>query len=111
VLPLVSVAQMLEGVPSPATGVLQAVVYRNGATDIGLVVDEIVDIVEETVCSPFPTDRPGLLGSAVAGGLVADFLDLDWLAQSAVPAGSGALARLEAALDTEERLLAGEAAR
>jgi two-component system chemotaxis sensor kinase CheA len=111
VLPLVSVAQTLEGTPPPATDVLQTVVYRNGVTDIGLVVDEIVDIVEETVCSPFPTDRPGLLGSAVVGGLVADFLDLDWLVQYAVPAGTGSLARLEAALCTEERLLAGEAAR
>ena len=32
----------------PDSEVLQAVVYRNGATDIGLVVDEIVDIVEDS---------------------------------------------------------------
>ena len=111
VLPLVSVAQMLEGAPSPETEVLQAVVYRDGVTDIGLVVDEIVDIVEETVSSPVATDRPGLLGSAVVGGLVTDFLDLEAVAQWAVPAGIESLARLEAALFTEERLLAAEVAR
>jgi two-component system chemotaxis sensor kinase CheA len=110
-LPLVSVVEMLEGASSPATDMLQAVVYHDGATDIGLVVDEIVDIVDETVCSPFATDRPGLLGSAVVGGLVTDFLDPDWLAQSALTAGAGSLARLETAIYSEERLLAGETAR
>jgi two-component system chemotaxis sensor kinase CheA len=94
VLPLVSVVQMLDGAPSPDRDVLQAVVYRNGATDIGLVVDEIVDIVEDTVSSPIATDRPGLLGSAVVGGLVTDFLDLDAMAQWASPASTESLARL-----------------
>jgi two-component system chemotaxis sensor kinase CheA len=94
VLPLVSVAQMLNGTPSPDTEVLQAVVYRNGETDIGLVVDEIVDILEDNVGSPMATDRPGLLGSAVVGGLVTDFLDLDAMAQWAVPAATESLARL-----------------
>jgi len=94
VLPLVSVVQMLDGAPSPESDVLQAVVYRNGATDIGLVVDEIVDIVEDTVSSPIATDRPGLLGSAVVGGLVTDFLDLEAMAQWASPASTESLARL-----------------
>ena len=94
VLPLVSVAQMLEGAPSPDTEVLQAVVYRNGTTDIGLVVDEIVDILEDNVSSPMATDRPGLLGSAVVGGLVTDFLDLDAIGQWALPAATESLARL-----------------
>jgi len=84
----------LDGAPSPESDVLQAVVYRNGATDIGLVVDEIVDIVEDTVSSPIATDRPGLLGSAVVGGLVTDFLDLEAMAQWASPASTESLARL-----------------
>ena len=116
VLPLVSVAEMLDGTPpvgatSSPTEVLQAVVYRNGVTDIGLVVDEIVDIVEETVTSPLASDRAGLLGSAVVGGIVTDFLDLDAVAQWAAPAATGSLARLEAAIFAEERLLASEVAR
>ena len=111
VLPLVSVTQVLGDTPSPEADMLQAVVYRDGVTDIGLVVDEIVDIVEETVSSPFASDRPGLLGSAVVGGLVTDFLDLDAVARWALPAPSESLAKLEAALFTEERWLAGEVAR
>jgi two-component system chemotaxis sensor kinase CheA len=116
VLPLVSVGEMLDGTPpdgapSPPTEVLQAVVYRNGVTDIGLVVDEIVDIVEETVTSPLASNRVGLLGSAVVGGIVTDFLDLDAVAQWAAPAATGSLARLEAAIFAEEQLLASEVAR
>jgi two-component system chemotaxis sensor kinase CheA len=111
VLPLVSVARMLEGVPSPETEMLRAVVYRDGTTHIGLVVDEIVDVVEESVSSPVATDRPGLLGSAVVGGLVTDFLDLDAVAHWAAPVGIESLTRLEAALFTEEQLLAAEVTR
>ena len=110
-LPLVSVAEMLDGAPSPEPEVLQAVVYRNGATDIGLVVDEIVDIVEETVTSPLATSRAGLLGSAVVGGVVTDFLDLEAVAQWAAPAATESLARLEAAILAEERLVGSEVAR
>jgi two-component system chemotaxis sensor kinase CheA len=111
VLPLVSVARRLEGAESPETEGIQVVVYRGGETDIGLVVDEIVDIVEEGVSSPLGTDRPGLLGSAIVGGVVTDFLDLDWLAQEASAVQAGSLARLEAALCDEGRMLAGEVAR
>jgi two-component system, chemotaxis family, sensor kinase CheA len=103
VLPLASLAQLLDGSPPPQTEVLQAVVYRHGEVDIGLVVDEIVDIVEESVGSPFPTDRAGLLGSAVVGGQVTDFLDLDTVAQWALPSGGSSLARLEAALFEDQR--------
>ena len=94
VLPLVSVAQIVDGTESADTEVLHAVVYRNGAADIGLVVDEIIDILEDTVCNPMATDRPGLLGSAVVGGLVTDFLDLDAMARWATPASTESLARL-----------------
>jgi two-component system chemotaxis sensor kinase CheA len=115
-LPLVSVAQMLDGTAldgttPPDAEVLQTVVVRNGATDIGLVVDEIIDIVEEAVSSPMGTDRTGLLGSAVVGGVVTDFLDLEALGHWTAPAATESLARLEVALGSEERLLAGEAVR
>ena len=73
VLPLVSVAQMLEGAPSPETEVLQAVVYRDGVTDIGLVVDEIVDIVEETR-EQSGGDRPSGFAGLRSGGRAGDRL-------------------------------------
>jgi len=110
VLPLVSVSQLLDGFPPQQTDVLQAVVFRSGSQDIGLVVDEIVDIVEEEILSPFATDRPGLMGSAVVGGLVTDFLDLDAVTQWASTAPAGSLSKLEAALFTEEQMLAAEVA-
>lgn len=56
---------------------LQVVVFSNEGNTIGLIVDQIVDIVEESVTMRRPTSpRPGILGSAVIGKKVADFLDL-----------------------------------
>ena len=101
-LPLVSVPHLLEGAPSPENEMLHAVVYRSGACDIGIVVDEIVDVVDDVVDNLFATDRSGLLGSALVGGVVTDFLDLEALSQWAQPAGADSLALLEAALAHEQ---------
>jgi len=95
-LPLISVGEMLNGSGAEASEDWQTVVCRNGSMDVGLVVDEILDIVEETVLTPHPSNRGGLLGSAVVGGQVTDFVDLDALLQ--VPPADDTLARLEAAL-------------
>ena len=62
---------------------------------MGLKVEQILDVAEETVTVRQKSDRKGLLGSAVVGKRVADFLDLnqvirvaaaDWLQ----PAGASA---------------------
>jgi len=50
------------------------------------------------------------MGSAVVGGLVTDFLDLDAVTQWASTAPAGSLSKLEAALFTEEQMLAAEVA-
>jgi len=56
---------------------LQVVVFSNEDGTIGLIVDQILDIVEESITMRRPTSpRAGLLGSAVVGKKVADFLDL-----------------------------------
>lgn len=97
-LPLLSLAEMLGAGSSADAESLSVIVYRNGSSDLGLVVDEITDIVVEPVTSPRAGDRPGLLGSAVVGGAVTDFLDLEAVVQWAGPAWSASLERLEAAL-------------
>ncbi|MBL8209906.1 MAG: chemotaxis protein CheW [Bryobacterales bacterium] len=79
ILPLIPLAPYLEpGAASAADEVdpAQVVVFSNGERRLGLLVDEIVDIVEENVTARQKTDRPGLLGSAVVGDRVTDFLDL-----------------------------------
>jgi two-component system chemotaxis sensor kinase CheA len=67
----------------------QVVVFANGDRRVGIVVDQIVDIVDETVTVRQQAARRGLLGSAVIGKKITDLLDLhsildavdsDWMA-------------------------------
>jgi two-component system chemotaxis sensor kinase CheA len=81
ILPLVSLESLdggsldpesREGAPDP----LQVIVFLDGGRGMGLVVGEILDIIEESVQVRKKAHRRGLLGSAVIGGEVTDFLDL-----------------------------------
>ncbi|HYA18257.1 MAG TPA: chemotaxis protein CheA, partial [Bryobacteraceae bacterium] len=59
------------------TDLLRVIVFNDGDRSVGLVVDEILDVVEDTVTIRQKASRKGLLGSAVVGKRVADFLDLN----------------------------------
>ena len=48
-----------------------------------MVVDEILDVTEEAVTVRQGSDRNGLLGSAVVGKQVTDFLDLNQVIRAA----------------------------
>jgi two-component system chemotaxis sensor kinase CheA len=89
ILTLVSLASVLEpGSPGDGQGSgdpLQAIVVADGQRSLGIVVDQILDIVDETVAVRQRTVRAGLLGSAVVGKAVTDFLDLRAVLQSAAP--------------------------
>ncbi len=80
ILPLVSLQAVLEpGVPdlgAPADPV-QVVVFNDGDMSVGMVVDQILDVAEEAVTVRQKSGRRGLLGSAVVGNRVTDFLDLN----------------------------------
>jgi two-component system chemotaxis sensor kinase CheA len=103
-LPLVPLAGMLGSRAECADDEeLHVVVYRAGAMDLGLVVDEITDIVQENVLSPYGSDRPGLVGSAIVGGKSTDFLDLDAVAGWANPAGESSLVSLRRMLSASEK--------
>ena len=52
------------------------IVFDNEERALGLVVDEIVDIVEAPLVPDAVADRPGVLGSLVIAGAVTDVLDL-----------------------------------
>jgi two-component system chemotaxis sensor kinase CheA len=97
-LALQSLAELLGGGFTEPSETLQVVVYRHANQNLGLVVDQIVDIVEEVVVSPCGADHPGLLGSGVVGGKVADFLDLAFVASRAEIACTESLVRLEESL-------------
>jgi two-component system chemotaxis sensor kinase CheA len=53
------------------------VVFNEGERSVGMIVDEIVDVAEEAVVVRKKSDRKGILGSAVVGKRVTDFLDLN----------------------------------
>ena len=62
---------------------VQVIVFSEGVKRIGIVVDEILDIVDEAVTVRSPSSQRGILGSAVVGGRVTDFLDLHYLVEEA----------------------------
>jgi two-component system, chemotaxis family, sensor kinase CheA len=86
ILPLVSLAGLLD--PGGADSAIeqnpiQAIVFKDGDRSIGIVVDQIVDIVEESISVRQRGSRGVLLGSAVVGNRVVDFLDLHAVLESA----------------------------
>jgi two-component system chemotaxis sensor kinase CheA len=93
ILPLVSLSGVLDpGAPDTAAAQdpAQVIVFSDGDRRVGLVVDQIVDIVDELVTVKMSTDRGGLLGSAVIGDKVTDFLDLHTVIKSTDEAWFGA---------------------
>jgi two-component system chemotaxis sensor kinase CheA len=89
ILTLVSLAAVLEPESPPQTTQLadpvQAIVFVDGNRSLGIMVEQILDIVEEAVSIRQPSKRFGLLGSAVVGKQVTDFLDVRAVIQAAVP--------------------------
>jgi two-component system, chemotaxis family, sensor kinase CheA len=61
------------------------VVYTEEGRSVGLVVDRILDIVEESFVHQRPAKREGLLGSAVIQQKVTDLLDVQTLIRTAIP--------------------------
>ncbi len=58
-------------------------VFAEGGRTMGLMVDEIVDVVDDRLEIELAGARPGLLGSAVIGGHATDVLDTGyWLMQA-----------------------------
>ena len=80
ILPLAPLAPILVPGCTDTSGSqdpVQAIVFNDGERRIGLLVDQLIDIVDDTVTVRHATGRKGLLGSAVIGKRVTDILDLD----------------------------------
>jgi two-component system, chemotaxis family, sensor kinase CheA len=87
ILPLVSVGAMLDrgsGDAAMQGESLQVIVFKEGNRHVGLVVDEIQDIIEEAVTVKCASSSFGLLGSGVVGGKITDFVDLDALLHAVI---------------------------
>jgi two-component system, chemotaxis family, sensor kinase CheA len=65
--------------PEAAAGGRQAVlVFTERERAMGLMVDEILDVVEDRLAVQRGPERPGFLGSAVVAGRVTDVVDCGW---------------------------------
>ena len=81
ILPIVSLAHTLGADPAPNdSDTIQAIVFSNsndGSDSIGILVDAITDIVEESLEGMRGTNAPEFLGSIVTQGKVTDVLDVE----------------------------------
>jgi chemotaxis protein histidine kinase CheA len=87
IMPLVRVSEVLESKRHKAAEAgqesLHVVVYADKGRSVGLVVDRILDIVEESFVMQRQTGRKGTLGSAVIQKRVTDILDVPGLIEAA----------------------------
>ena len=90
ILPLARLVDLLEpnaerrvGADDGVTAPLQVVVHESRSGRVGLVVDEILEIVEERLALEPVRGRKGVRGSAVIRGKVTDLIDLPTLLEGA----------------------------
>ena len=87
IMPLVRVSEVLESKGGKAAEngqeSLHVVVYADKGRSVGLVVDRILDIVEESFVMQRQTGRKGVMGSAVIQKRVTDILDVPALIAAA----------------------------
>jgi two-component system chemotaxis sensor kinase CheA len=82
ILPLVSLREVLEAggqVQEQTADPAQVIVFNDGDRSVGLMVDQILDVAEDAVTVRQNSNRKGLMGSAVVGKRVTDFLDLNYV--------------------------------
>jgi two-component system chemotaxis sensor kinase CheA len=104
ILPLISLAELLDPLAPAAPSLketLQVIVFTEADRSVGIIVDEILDIVDDAVTIKRPGTRAGLLGSAVVGGKVTDFVDLAVL----LDAACGGSAAMSGKPETPRKLL------
>ncbi len=79
ILPLVSLSKLLDpeaAAPEMDAEILQVIVFSDAGQYVGMVVDEILDIVDDNVTIKRTSSALGLLGSGVVDGKITDFVDL-----------------------------------
>jgi two-component system chemotaxis sensor kinase CheA len=87
--------------PSYGDDVFQLIVFSHDGAHVGLIVDQIIDIVEQTLGDIRPPGRPGVLGSVVIAGRVTELLDVEAALVRAQP-GASWRAAAALAMPTEE---------
>ena len=99
IMPLIYLSGVLNGGGSKRSESerMQAVVYTHEGKSVGLVVDQILDIVEETITVKRSLTRKGVMGTVVVQDKVTDVLDVEGIVKesdAAVFAGGTELAKI-----------------
>ena len=71
--------------PERKTDTISVVVCVRPEGNVGVIVDQIIDIVEEALGQPRPPGRAGMVGSVVIQGRVTELLDVDAVLRCAGP--------------------------
>jgi two-component system chemotaxis sensor kinase CheA len=77
IMPLVSLSKFFDQATAASSDPRQVIVFSDHGRKVGLVVDQILDIVTEHVAIQRRSPRPGVLVSAVVQQRVTDLLDVD----------------------------------
>jgi two-component system chemotaxis sensor kinase CheA len=87
ILPLVDLGRelSLDGTHHDPDASLQVIVYSEQGRSVGFVVEQILDVVEETISVRHRAARTGVLGSVVVQGKVTDLLDVHGIIQRSDP--------------------------
>jgi two-component system, chemotaxis family, sensor kinase CheA len=90
IMPLIHLSRMIAdpektAAPDASQSPLQVVVYSESGRSVGLVVDHILDIVDESLSLQNPAERHGVLGSSVIQKRVTDLLDIASVVRDAIP--------------------------
>jgi two-component system, chemotaxis family, sensor kinase CheA len=89
-MPLITIDKSYE---AKREGRQPVLVFADGVRSMGLMVDEIVDIVEERLKIELAADRPGYVGSAIVAGKSTDIIDTGHYLTQAYPDWFGAMDR------------------
>ena len=79
IMPLIRLSRLLGATECEPREPMQVVVHSDGRRSVGLVVDNILDIVEETLTVQHTAGRGAVYGSAVIQQRVTDLLDVEAL--------------------------------
>ena len=85
ILPLVSLAQYFTGTASSSSDARAVIVYSENGRSVGLVVDQIVDVVSEPLIVERRTMRDGIVGSAIVQQRVTDLVDVQAMMRAVDP--------------------------
>jgi two-component system chemotaxis sensor kinase CheA len=85
IMPLVSLGDFFGGGAPEGVDPKQVIVFTDRGRSVGFVVDQILDVVSESIAASRASVRPGTLGSAVIQQRVTDLLDVPAILRQALP--------------------------